>query len=117
MKRRVFQVEEVDEGRALGEVLAQRLVAPQSETEALVRAGSVYVAGRRCLDAGRRLRTGESVTAVLSRTSLTDDEQQAKIAAVLGDSSNATVATDSIRTDGNLPNTSASAVTGGSGEL
>ena len=65
MKRRTFRVESPHTGRPLGEALAAELGVPREEAERLVSVGAVYVAGRRCRDAGTRLVVGQVVTAVL----------------------------------------------------
>jgi 23S rRNA pseudouridine1911/1915/1917 synthase len=65
MKRRTFQAEGAQVGRPVTEAIAARLGLPRDEARRLVEAGAVYLAGRRCRDAGARLRAGQIVAVVL----------------------------------------------------
>ena len=62
MKRRAF---EVKEDAALAAALAALAGLDAAQARALVEQGAVYVAGRRCTDPARRVRTGERLLAVL----------------------------------------------------
>jgi len=68
MKRRTFRVEPPRAGKSLGEALAAELGLTREESERLVQAGAVYVAGRRCRDVKARLAPGQVVTAVLEES-------------------------------------------------
>ncbi|MDY7229261.1 RluA family pseudouridine synthase [Hyalangium rubrum] len=65
MKRRTFRAEGDHVGRPLTEALARELGTPVEEARRLVDAGAVYLAGRRCRDAGVRLGAGQVVSVVL----------------------------------------------------
>ncbi len=65
MKRRTFQTEPPLAGRPVAEAVAEKLGVSVEEARRLVEAGAVYLAGRRCRDAGVRLRAGQVVAVVL----------------------------------------------------
>jgi 23S rRNA pseudouridine1911/1915/1917 synthase len=68
MKRRTFRVEPPQAGTSLGAALAAELGLSREESERLVQAGAVYVAGRRCRDVKAKLSPGQVVTAVLEES-------------------------------------------------
>ncbi|KFE67663.1 RluA family pseudouridine synthase [Hyalangium minutum] len=65
MKRRTFQAEGAQVGRSVVEAVAAELGMPVAQARALVEAGAVYLAGRRCRDPEARLRAGQVVAVVL----------------------------------------------------
>jgi 23S rRNA pseudouridine1911/1915/1917 synthase len=68
MKRRTFRVEPPQAGTSLAEALAVELGLTREESERLVQAGAVYVAGRRSRDGAAKLSPGQVVTAVLEES-------------------------------------------------
>ncbi|MDC0713996.1 RluA family pseudouridine synthase [Stigmatella sp. ncwal1] len=65
MKRRTFHAEGVLVGRPVVEAVATQLDVEAAQALQLVEAGAVYVGGRRCREAGLRLRAGQVVAVVL----------------------------------------------------
>lgn len=65
MKRRTFQAEGARVGRSVEEAVAAELGLPVEQARALVEAGAVYLAGRRCREPEARLRAGQVVAVVL----------------------------------------------------
>jgi 23S rRNA pseudouridine1911/1915/1917 synthase len=65
VKRRTFQAEGALAGKSVAEAMAAQLGMPVEEARQLIQAGAVYLAGRRCRDAGTRLSTGQVVAVVL----------------------------------------------------
>lgn len=65
MKRRTFQVEGALVGRSVVEAMVAQLGMSAEEARGLVEAGAVYIAGRRCRDAGTGLTARQVVAVVL----------------------------------------------------
>jgi 23S rRNA pseudouridine1911/1915/1917 synthase len=65
VKRRTFQAEGAQVGRSVVEAVAAELGMPVEQARALVEAGAVYLAGRRCREPEARLRAGQVVAVVL----------------------------------------------------
>jgi 23S rRNA pseudouridine1911/1915/1917 synthase len=65
MKRRTFQAEGTRVGLPVVEAVAAELGMAVEQARALVEAGAVYIAGRRCREPEARLRAGQVVAVVL----------------------------------------------------
>jgi 23S rRNA pseudouridine1911/1915/1917 synthase len=77
VKRRTFQAEGARVGRSVVEAVAAELGMAVEQARALVEAGAVYLAGRRCRDAEARLRAGQVVAVVLEEGGHSPLEAQA----------------------------------------
>lgn len=81
MKKRAFEVGPEDQDIALERYLALKLEWPDARARGLIRAGAVYVRGRRAGDAGRMVRAGDTVMVILEERGASTE---APPAAVLG---------------------------------
>jgi len=68
MKRRRFEVAPGPPGRTLARALAAALALPTDEAQRLIRAGAVYLRGRRSMDPSTGVREGDPVLVVLEES-------------------------------------------------